>query len=66
MRLHEQRNAQAIAIAQAIAEINSFRAYLATPKFTAEEAGSLRNYINISEVDACLLELRETLEDMSR
>ena len=63
MKLHEQRNAQAKAIAQAIEEINDFRAYLATPKFTDESAGILRHYINIGEVEYRLMELRHILED---
>ena len=47
----------------AIEEINDFRAYLATPKFTDESAGILRHYINIGEVEYRLMELRHLLED---
>lgn len=66
MKVHEQRDSQARRISEALTLINDMRAHLCIEKFTAEIAGDLRNYININEVDVCLLDIRDKLEDMGQ
>ena len=57
MKLHEQRDHQAANIAAALEEIQWMREHLASPKFQ----GELEDNINVRDVDAFALRLRQLL-----
>ena len=57
MRIHEQRDIQAGQIASALEELQWMREHLASAKFQ----GELEDNINVRDVDAFVLRLRDML-----